>query len=194
VDPKFDTFGDESVLWDSLGEPPPLASASARSRATSFPDKPAGIMGAAGRERRCAAAGVGPEDRRWRATISPSASPAAINGRCSLRDEFIESWVVISSEEYEFGSKGVTTTCGSASMELESAVEKDRIDLGLARLRPHRRRAKRAIPISAKMATAPPTMPMAIPAMFRFLGDRGGFVVVVPLAFIFCTATLRKGS
>ena len=80
-------------------------------------------------------------------------------------------------------------------MELESALEEDKMDIGLARLRPHRRRTKRAIPISAKMTTTPPTMPPTIPAMFRrFLGDRSGFVVVVPLAFIFCTVTLRKGS
>jgi hypothetical protein len=71
-------------------------------------------------------------------------------------------------------------------MELESAVAKGKIDIGLARLRPHRRRTKRAIPISAKMTTAPPTMPPAILAMFPFLADRVGFVVVVvPLAFIF---------
>lgn len=189
MDPILDTIGDEWV-WDSRGEP--LASASARSRATCFPDKPAG-MGAAGCERGCAAAGVGPEERRWRATISPSGPSVAINGCCSLRDEFIEPWV-ISSEEYEFGSKGVTITFGSASMELESALEEDKIDIGLARLRPHRRRTKRAIPISAKMATAPPTMPPAIMAAFLFLDDPGVFVVVVPLAFIFCTATLRKES
>jgi hypothetical protein len=77
-------------------------------------------------------------------------------------------------------------------MELESAVEKDKIDLGLARLRPHRRRTKRAIPIRAKMATAPLMMPPAIAAIFRFLCDGG--LVVPPLALIVRTGTLREGS
>jgi len=78
-------------------------------------------------------------------------------------------------------------------MELESAVEKDKIDLGLARLRPHRRRIKREIPIRPKMATAPPMTPPAIAAMFRFLCDGGG-VLVVALGFIGCGVTLREGS
>ena len=79
-------------------------------------------------------------------------------------------------------------------MELESTVEKDKIDLGLPRLRPHRRCTKREIPIRAKMATAPPMMPPAIAAMFRFLRDGGGVLVVVALGFIDCTGTLREGS
>ena len=78
-------------------------------------------------------------------------------------------------------------------MELESAVEKDKIDLGLARLRLHRGCTKRAIPIRAEIATAPPMMPPAIAAMFRFLRDGGGLVVAL-LGSIVCTATLRKGS
>jgi hypothetical protein len=76
-------------------------------------------------------------------------------------------------------------------MELESAVEKDKIDLGLARFRLHRRCTKTAIPTRAKMATAPPMMPPAIAAMVRFLCD-GGLFVVALLAFIVCTGTLRE--
>lgn len=79
-------------------------------------------------------------------------------------------------------------------MELESAVEKDKIDLGLARLRLHRRCTKRAVPIRAKMATAPPMMPPAIAAIVaRFLCD-GGVLVVALLALIVCTGTLREES
>ncbi len=63
-------------------------------------------------------------------------------------------------------------------MELESSVEKDKIDLGLTRLRLHRRCTKRAIPIRAKMATTPPMVPPAIAAMFRFLRDGGRTLVV----------------
>ena len=77
-------------------------------------------------------------------------------------------------------------------MESEFSVEKDKIDLGLARFRFHRRCTKSAIPIRAKMATAPP-MPPTIAAIFSFLRDGGGFLVVVPLAFMVCTVTLREG-
>jgi hypothetical protein len=80
----------------------------------------------------------------------------------------------------------VTITCGSVSME---SVEKDKIDLGLDRLRPNRRCAKRLIPIRAKMATAPPMMPPAIAVMFRFLGDGSG-----ALGIIGCAGTLREVS
>jgi len=77
-------------------------------------------------------------------------------------------------------------------MESGSAVEKDKMDLGLARFRLHRRCAKRAIPIRAKMATAPPMMPPTIAAIVRFLCDGGLFVA--GLEFIVCTGTLREGS
>ena len=84
----------------------------------------------------------------------------------------------------------MTITCGSGSTE--SSVEEDNIDLGLGRLRLHRRRTKTAIPIRAKMTTAPPTMPPAISAVVRFLPD--GVLVVAPLAFIVCAGTLREES
>ena len=76
------------------------------------------------------------------------------------------------------------------ALGLESSVEKDKMDLGLARLRPHRRCATRATPIRAKMATAPPMMPPTIGATFRFLRDGGGFLVVGPLKFIVCGVSL----
>ena len=77
-------------------------------------------------------------------------------------------------------------------MELESSVEKDKIDLGLARLRLRRRCTKRAIPIRAKMTTAAPMIPPAISALVRFLPDVG--LVVALLAFIVCAETLREKS
>jgi hypothetical protein len=78
-------------------------------------------------------------------------------------------------------------------MESELSVEKDKIDLGLARFRFHRRCTKSAIPIRAIMATAPP-MPPTIAAIFCFLrGGGGAFLVVVLLAFMVCTVTLKEG-
>jgi hypothetical protein len=79
-------------------------------------------------------------------------------------------------------------------MELESTVEKDKIDIGLARLRLHRRCTKRAIPIRAQMTITPPMMPPAITAMVRFLRDGAGPLVVAPLRFIVCTGALQEGS
>jgi hypothetical protein len=79
-------------------------------------------------------------------------------------------------------------------MELESTVEEDKIDIGLARLRLQRRCTKRAIPIRAQMATTPPMMPPAIAAVVRFLRDGGRPLVVAPLTFIVCTGTLQEGS
>jgi hypothetical protein len=87
----------------------------------------------------------------------------------------------------------VTIICGSASIELESAVEKDKIDLGLARLRLDRRCTKTVIPIRAKKTT-PPAMPPAIAAIGNLCDGRGPIVVVAPLAFIVCVGTLRKES
>ena len=76
-------------------------------------------------------------------------------------------------------------------MELESTVEKDKMDLGLALLRLHRRRTKRAIPIRAKMTTAPPMMPPAIAAFCPFLCDGDG-LLVAPLATIACVGRLQE--
>lgn len=168
------------MLWGSCWEL--LARAPARNRANSFPDKPGGTGGATG---------VEPKDRRWRAIISPSGPSTVIKGCCSVRIEFLEPWIRFALEEYEFVSKGVTIPCGSAPRKLESAVEKDKMDRGLARLRLHRRCPKRAIPIRAKTAKAPPRVPPAIVAMFRLLREGGG---VGPLAFIVCGGTLKKGS
>jgi hypothetical protein len=80
-------------------------------------------------------------------------------------------------------------------MELESTVEKDKMDLGLARFRFHRRCTKSETPIRAQMATAPPMAP-AIAAVFCFFRDDGGFFVVAPdpLVYIVCGRILREGS
>ncbi len=90
----------------------------------------------------------------------------------------------VPSEEFKFGTKGVTIPCEPASQE---SVEEDERDLGLAHLR--RRCTKIAIPIAAKMA--PPMVPPTIAPMSRFLRDGG--ILVPPLAFIVSTGALRDG-
>ncbi len=96
---------------------------SARNCAISLSDNPAG-MGSTGRERGSTTGGS-EKFRGWRATISVARS-SATNGRGSL--EISGSWVA----SKEFGSKGVTFASAPVSTK---SVEKDKIDLGFARLR-----------------------------------------------------------
>ena len=94
-----------------------------------------------------------------------------------------ESWVA----SKEFGSKGVTFDCGPASTE---SVEKDKIDLGLARLL--RSCTKITVPIAVRIAPAPPRVPPTIAPTFRFPGGVGSPLgVVVPVAFIVSTGALQ---
>ena len=172
------TFDVEAPRWRGCGG----LRASARNRASSLSDEPAGA-GATGRERGSTAGGE--EDRCWSATISASESPIT-KGRCSA--EIPESW----DASLEFGSKGVTTgiNCGSTSMDSES-VEKDKTDLGLDRLRLRRRCTKVTIPITAKMAAIPPMMPPTIAPTFLFRCFGDGKSNVAPFTFIVCAGTLR---
>jgi hypothetical protein len=144
---------------------------SARIRAISLLVKPAGI-GTTGRERGTAAGGA--EDRRWRATISADGS--SVTKGC-WPVEIPESSV----SSREFGSKGVTFVSEPASSK--SGLKGRIVDLGLARLR--RSCTKAEIPITARMAPAPPMMPPTIAPMFRFLCGVG------LLAFIVSTGALR---
>jgi hypothetical protein len=166
-DVERDKF-DVEALWDCCE-----LRVSARNRAISLLVKPVGI-GATGRERGSTVGGV--KDRRWRATISASGS--SVTKGWSI--EIPESWVA----SKEFGSKGVTFVSGPAPTKL---VEKDKMVVGLARLR--RRCTKATIPITARMAPAPPMMPPTIAPMFR-LPCVVGFSTV-PLAFIVSTGALR---
>jgi hypothetical protein len=164
---KFDV----EWLWDCC-----KLRASARIRAISLLVKPAG-MGATGRERGSTAGGVEDRERRRRATISASGS-SVTKGSWSV--ETPESWVA----SKEFGSKGVTFVSEPA---FPKSVEKGKVDLGLARLR--RSRTKATVPITARIAPAPPMMPPTIAPVFCFLCGVG--VLVVSLAFIVSTGALR---
>jgi hypothetical protein len=159
---------DVEWLWDCCE-----LRTSARNRAISLPVMPAG-MGATGRERGSTAGGVEDREIRRRATISASGS-SVTKGWSSV--EIPESWVA----SKEFGSKGVTFVSGPAPTK---SVETDKIRLGLARLR--RSCTKTAIPITARMAPAPPRMPPTIAPMFRFLG-----LLLVTVAFIGSTGALQ---
>ena len=64
------------------------------------------------------------------------------------------------------------------------SVEKDKIDLGLGRLR--RRCTKVTIPITAKMAETPPMVALTIPPTLPFRCFSDGKFIVAPFTFIVC--------
>jgi hypothetical protein len=149
--------------------------ASARNRAISLLVKPVG-MGATGRERGSTVGGVEDRERRWRATISASGS-SVTKDRWSV--ETPESWVA----SKEFGLKGVTFASGPASTK---SVEKALVLAGL-----RRSRTKTTIPMTARVAPAPPRMPPTIAPMFRFPCGVG-ILVPVAVAFIVSTGALQE--
>jgi hypothetical protein len=72
------------------------------------------------------------------------------------------------------------------------SVEKDKMDLGLDRLRFRRGCTKVTIPITAKMAATPPMVPPTIAPTFLFRCFGDGKFVIAPFTFIVCAGTLRE--
>jgi hypothetical protein len=184
------TFNVESLGLSGCCE----VKASARIRASSLSDKPIGTDGTSNVESLglSGCCEVRASARICASSLSDKPTGADVTGRengeriGSKEDRWRRAIVSALSSSVTTGN----SRCSVVIPEFRVAS----VDLGPLHLgsRPRLRRTMVTIPITAKMAPAPPMVPPTIAPIFRFLSGVGASVV--PLAFIGSTGALRESQ